>query len=392
MTRPPISIEQHRKWLRSSFLLSETEAYKEEMRQLVSDDIYGRNCDFFVSSHDFPNLSFGPAVALREFTPIHMLFGHGYGDLIRSRVSEVSGRKFATSQKPSNIEQIQAIAMAERPHYMEMLLSKKPTVNITLNPIVQPMGPSAPLKRIIETEDISSIPRKVYSLYSEKAKAGIGLKELYVRDFDPYYITRIFSAGILGEDKKIVPTRWSITAVDDTIGKFNIGRLKGFESVDKVMLFESSYLFNDFHVLLMPGSWRFENFEAWAPKTSWGAGGGYFVSEEYEGWDGRTAYADSQAGGYYASRFAVAEALKGMRRQASVVVIREVHEGFNIPVGVWQVRENVRNAMEQKPTVFEDVQSALAYLGTRLTVGIANYVSKSRILRQKTLRDFSQGM
>jgi len=391
MAKPPASIERHREWLRSSFLLTETEQYKEELKAIISDDIYGKSCDFFVSSYDFPNISFGPAVAMREFTPIHRLFGHGYSDLIRSRVSEVMGKKFATSQKPSNIEQIQAIAMAERPHYMEMLLSKKPSINITLSAVVQPMGPSAPLKRIIETENISSIPRKVYSLYSEKAKANIGLKELYVRDFDPYYITRIFSAGVLGEDKKIVPTRWSITAVDDTIGKFNIGRLKGFESVDKVMLFESSYLFNDFHVLVMPGAWRFENFEAWAPKTSWGAGGEYFVTEEFEGWDGRTAYADSQAGGYYASRFAVAEALKGMRRQASVVVIREIHEGFNIPVGVWQVRENVRNAMKQRPLVFEDVKDALAYLKTKLTIEIKSYVYKSRILRQKTLRDFSQG-
>jgi hypothetical protein len=391
MVKAKMSMEEHRRWLRSSFLMSETETYKEEIKQLISDDIYGKGCDFFVSSYDFPNISFGPAVALREFTPIHRLFGHGYADLIRSRVSEVMGRKFATSQKPSNIEQIQAIAMAERPHYMEMMLSKTPSVSITLSPIVQPMGPSAPLKKIIETEDITSIPKKVYSLYNEKAKANVGLMELYVRDFDPYYITRIFSAGILGEDKKIVPTRWSITAVDDTIGKFNIGRIKNFESVDKVMLFESSYLFNDFHVLLLPGSWRFENFEAWAPKTSWGAGRNYFVTEEFEGWGGRTAYADSQAGGYYASRFSVSEALKEMRRQASVVVIREVHEGFNIPVGVWQVRENVRNAMKQTPLVFEDLQAALSYLKQKLTIDVKEYVAKSRVLRQKTLLDFSQG-
>ncbi len=388
MVKPTVSMEEHRKWLRSSFLLSETEAYKEELRQIISDDIYGRGCDFFVSSYDFPNISFGPAVAMRDFTPIHMLFGHGYSDLIKSRVSEVTGRKFASSQKPSHIEQLQAIAMAEKSHYMEMMLSRKPIVNITLNPIVQPMGPSAPLKKIIETENIDSIPKKVYSLYNEKVKANVGLMELYVRDFDPYYITRIFSAGVLGEDKKIVPTRWSITAVDDMIGKFNINRVKAFESVDKVMLFESSYLFNDFHILLIPGSWRFENFEAWAPKTSWGAGRGYFVTEEFEGWDGRTNYADSQVGGYYASRFSVVEALKEMKRQAAVVVIREVHEGFNIPVGVWQVRENVRNAMKQAPLVFEDIEAALSYLGTKLTIGIREYAAKSRVLRQKTLMDF----
>ncbi|MCX6773788.1 MAG: hypothetical protein NTY68_02200 [Candidatus Micrarchaeota archaeon] len=384
-----MNLEEHRKWLRSSFLLNETELYKEELKKLISDDIYGKSANFFVSSYNFPSLSFGPAVALENHEPIHKMFGKGYSEIIRSRVSEVGGRKFSTSQKPTNIEQVQFLAMAEKPHYIEMMLSKKPDIKIMLNPMVQPMGPSAPLKKIIEAENITSIPKKVYSLFNEKAKANLGLLELYVRDFDVYYLSKIFSAGVLGEDKKIVPTRWSITAVDDSLGKFNIERIKTFETIDKVMLFESSYLFNDFHVLLIPGGWQFENFEAWAPKTTWGASPEkYFITEEHEGYFGRTRYADSQAGGYYASRFSVTEALKSMNRQATVVVIREVHEGFNIPVGVWQVRENVKNAMNQKPTVFEDVESALTYLKAKLTIDPKQYVSKSKILRQRTLASF----
>ena len=389
MVKPPINIDEHKKWLRSSFLLNETELYREELKNLVSDDIYGKSANFFVSSYNYPSLSFGPAVALKKYEPIHTMFGKGYADIIRSRVSEVSGRKFSTSQKPTNIEQVQFLAMAEKPHYIEMMLSKKPDVRITLNPIMQPMGPSAPLKKIIEAENITSIPKKVYSLFNEKAKANLGLLELYVRDFDVYYLSKVFSAGILGEDKKIVPTRWSITAVDDSLGKFNIERIKSFESVDKVMVFESSYLFNDFHIILMPGNWQFENFEAWAPKTSWGSSTReYFITEEHEGFFGRTDYADSQAGGYYASRFSVTEALKAMNRQATVVMIREVHEGFNIPVGVWQVRENVKNAMAQKPSVFEDVPSALDYLKSKLTIDPKEYFARSKILRQRKISDF----
>ena len=65
MVKPPINIDEHKKWLRSSFLLNETELYREELKNLVSDDIYGKSANFFVSSYNYPSLSFGPAVALK---------------------------------------------------------------------------------------------------------------------------------------------------------------------------------------------------------------------------------------------------------------------------------------------------------------------------------------
>jgi hypothetical protein len=38
---------------------------------------------------------------------------------------------------------------------------------------------------------------------------------------------------------------------------------------------------------------------------------------------------------------AVGELLEKERRQAAVVVLREAHPGYIMPVGVWQVREIV---------------------------------------------------
>jgi hypothetical protein len=80
------------------------------------------------------------------------------------------------------------------------------------------------------------------------------------------------------------------------------------------------------------------------------------------------------------------------RRQAAVIVLREAHPGYIMPVGVWQVRENVRNAMRQKPNKFETINEALTQMGTRFQIPIKQWVEKSTLLRnalfQKRLIDY----
>lgn len=48
---------------------------------------------------------------------------------------------------------------------------------------------------------------------------------------------------------------------------------------------------------------------------------------------------------------AVLEALERERRQAGAIILREAYAGY-VPLGVFNVRENVRNAMHQKPLEF----------------------------------------
>ena len=112
------------------------------------------------------------------------------------------------------------------------------------------------------------------------------------------------------------------------------------------------------------------------------------IIEEYEPFKGRASYAEKQGGGYYASRMSVVQALDRMRRQARVVVFREVYEGYVIPVGVWLVRETAKQAFMGKPAVFGTKREALNYIDSRLRLPISEYLRRSRILRQKRLSDF----
>ncbi|MEM4195385.1 MAG: hypothetical protein QXY05_03685 [Candidatus Anstonellales archaeon] len=387
MVKPNVSMEEHRRWLRSSHLLEKLSINFDEIEKKLGERIFGPSIDFFVGSTGWPNINAGPLISLGEATETKHLFGMGYEGIIASRLATTRGKKFTSVYSPRITESMKEIAMSIKPIDVEAHFSKKPFFELHLSPIVQPMGPSAPLKMLIEAEN-PIIPRKVYSLYEEKIRAIDAISELLSHGFDNYYISKILSAGVLGEEKRLVPTRWSITASDDMIGKIIINKIKEYKENNEILVFTSYYLFNQFVILLLPGRWEFENFEAWAPKTSWGLNQKeYTILEEYEGWRGRWRYAE-QAGGYYASRLAVLEYLNKMKMQSRVVVFREVYEGFYLPVGVWQVRENVRNALKQKPKKFSTINEALEEIKKYLRISLQEYRKRSRILGQLGLEEF----
>ncbi|HYM38517.1 MAG TPA: hypothetical protein VEY12_00025, partial [Thermoplasmata archaeon] len=91
-------------------------------------------------------------------------------------------------------------------------------------------------------------------------------------------------------------------------------------------------------------------------------------------------------------RLAVAEALVRERRQAATVILRETHPGYIMPVGVWNVREHVRDALRRPARSFATLAETLAYLQTRLDIPMARYVRMSEVLKhtlyQRTFDDF----
>jgi hypothetical protein len=137
----------------------------------------------------------------------------------------------------------------------------------------------------------------------------------------------------------------------------------------------------------MPGNWEFENFEAWAPGTVWSQGGSQpSIIPEYESYNGRTKYA-LQGGGYYASRYAAVESLDKIHKQARVVVFREIYEGYQLPLGVWVVRETALHAYDNLKR-FSTLSEALQEIQSRLRIPLATYFKMSKILSQSRLTDF----
>jgi len=80
------------------------------------------------------------------------------------------------------------------------------------------------------------------------------------------------------------------------------------------------------------------------------------------------------------------------KRQARVVILREAHPGYIMPVGVWNVRENVRAALLAPANKFRSLDEAFAYISTRLVIPRSRWVKESKVLKetlfQRGLEDF----
>ena len=91
---------------------------------------------------------------------------------------------------------------------------------------------------------------------------------------------------------------------------------------------------------------------------------------------------------------AVLEALAQEQRQAGAIILREALPGY-VPMGVFNVRENVRSAMQERPTEFEDLKSVLNHISERFTLPVQRFITETTLLkeslrqRQCTLNDFA---
>lgn len=365
-----------------------------KLNKKLSTEFFGPSPSIFIGHVGYPYVNVGPLAAIEIKPNIDNpanWFELSYSDIVELR-SLLLRSKIKTNVHAKNriVREGQELALAEKPTDIELEFKKKPVYKMTFSDVHQPMGPSAQLQKLRIAEN-PKIPRKVEYIVTDDIKANTAAGMLYANEQDVYKISTILSSGIMGLERsqKMVPTRWSITAVDDIVTKQMLNNIREFPSVNEFRVYSGQYLDNHFEILLMPGNFEYENFEAWSPKTVWGQYlKGVEIVEEYEPYQGRTKYADKEGGGYYAARLGVVEALHAMKRQARVVVFREIYEGYTIPLGVWVVRENARCAMQNKPMSFATQAEALGYIDSKLKLPIEKYIEQSKILRQKRLVDF----
>jgi len=97
------------------------------------------------------------------------------------------------------------------------------------------------------------------------------------------------------------------------------------------------------------------------------------------------------AGAYFAAKLGVSEYLLKNKIQAGVLIFREIRPEYAIPVGVWQVREGIREAMKQQPQIITDFNNALQIASTKTSVSKNEWIVNGNItnmIKQKTLLDY----
>ncbi|MEE8167294.1 MAG: Nre family DNA repair protein [Candidatus Hydrothermarchaeales archaeon] len=362
----------------------------------LKEELFGPSPSIFVGWKGYPKVFIGPLTSLQTENSAllddpSMWYGMGFNDIIRMRSLLVRSKlRQGVRARTKLVEESQEVALSITPVDTEVRFERKPSYGMSFTSISQPLGPSGILKDL-KVADNPKIPKKVDSIIEDEFRASDATLELYRSGFDVYYLSRVLSSGALGvkENRKLVPTRWSITAIDDILGKGLTEEIRDLPEVTDYMVYRNTYLYNHFEVLLMPRKWEYEQFEAWAPDTLWTmAYDKPAINQENEGYWGRKDYALKEGGGYYACRLAVLEALQRMRRQAGVVVFREIYEGYVMPVGVWEVRENVRKAMANPPSKFASLEEALEDIAKGLKIPLKEYLDRSNILRQLRLEEF----
>lgn len=359
----------------------------------------------FVGRFGYPKVNVGPLVPpLHGDTTLLDLpeawLDFGLADIVTFRWSLVRGLRRLPVETARDADRIlaslQDLATARRPAEAEVAFTRSPRGGLVTDREVQPFGPSAPL-RTLEIDAAPADVRLERVRSDGDLRAHDGILRLYGEGVEVSRIVRALSIGVLGlgDGRRLVPTRWSITAVDDTVGRSLLERVRDLPLLDGVRVHESWKLDNRFLVLLLPRPWSYELVEAWYPGTTWNPDGREVaIFGDGEGYGGRTAYA-SIGGCYYAARLAIAEALTRWRRQATALVLRETHPGHLLPLGVWNVRENVRNALRQPPRTFPGLPEALEFVFGRLAIPRDTWVHHSRLLpfllHQRRLENFGGG-
>lgn len=285
------------------------------------------------------------------------------------------------------LELSQEVGMSSKPVDIEINLADKPKFRLNTSAEIAPMGPHAVLKKAILTSNPHIDTRVDKVVGDHDLKSTDAMLYLYDKGFDENFLTKILSVGTLGikKNRHLVPTRWSITATDDTIGKNLIEELKDYSSADYQAYF-GSYLGNYYLILLFPEKWSYELFEMYRPNTSWNVSDDIDFTTDYENYDGRKSYAENCAGGYYAARLPILEKLKSMKRQASVLTLRFITGEYAVPLGVWVVREATRKAMSGKPIEFSDRELMLNYAKAlfkkNFGCDISNILKQSQMLKE----------
>jgi hypothetical protein len=292
------------------------------------------------------------------------------------------------------------VAIADRPVGVELGLEDRPGFDLdgSLEDIAAPRGPRVGADTARVTEN-PSVPRAIEKTLSDDDWRATGaMTYLYRRGFDVYEINNVLSVGALGrgENRRLVPTRWSITAVDDTVGQYLRGTIRNAPTIGQTSVWHAEYMGNEYWVVAAPGEWEFELLELKAPGSIWNPDpeGQMYMAADSEGYEGRMGYVEETSGAYYAARLGVLEALAERDRQAKVFVIRHATEGYWAPVGVWQIRESIRDAVAGEAAVAESFHSAVRELVPRLPVSMAGLRRKSTLAAgiQSDLSAFGGGI
>lgn len=352
----------------------------------------------FVGEYGYPHVRVGPMVP-----PYHgdtsildnpeLWLGKSLEEIVNYRINLLKGTMIHNVSKISDryIESLQDMALSKRAVDSTMTFEKIPSQY--LNEMVLsksyleeiPTVFSAPVSefKIYPSTSDEKIEKKYYD---GDLLASDAVVELYENNVDIARIAKVLSIGMLGRKKnrKLVPTKWSITAADDIVSMNLLKKIKDNTVLDCYLVFYFNHLGNYYSIIFIPDDvWNFEMIESWIDTN-----GRVHIGSDYESGKNIEHY-PSIAGAYFAARLAAAEYLFKKRKKSSVLILREIHPEYFMSLGVWQIREGIRESLKFKGKKFETFDSALKYGVSKTSLSINEWIKNSSIIRNKKQKRIS---
>ena len=374
---------------------------KKDLEKIINKkDIFGASPpSVFVGEYNYPKVRVCPQVPPLEgdtsFLDDPLKWENRSMDaIIKYRAMLIMGESnninVNLNKYPSNkiIENIQELSLSIKPVDSEIILKNKPKFDIVQNSFSPPIAPKGNLL-LFKISENPKIPKKSDYVVNDELKATEGIIKLYNYGFSEYYIIKLMSCGLLGINKKLVPTRWSITAVQDTIGKYLIKKIINYPFISNYEVYFSEFLGNRYAILIIPDYYSYELMEIWESGSLFGSDTPTVLGD-YENLK-KKGYAKETTGAFYAARLSILEYLNKRRKQGKIIVFREITKEYHTPLGVWQIRSGVKKALSNKKLQFDTLKECLKEIDKFLNNPIDLYLSKSKLLkkdRQSRLEEY----
>lgn len=311
-------------------------------------------------------------------------------NIIDLRANLINARKMVGITDVRNgskyLDIAQEIAMSFKTTNIDVELKKKLHKQIKVDSIHLPFGPSGEINKIDVNENLKLQFNVEKIFYDTDLKATEAIKILNEKGIPEYSLSQLLSIGIMGlkYNRKLVPTRWSITATDDTLGKNIIKEIKYNIINPNYKLFFGNYFGNYYLIFIFPEIWGYELFESSMPDLLINKDHEIYTVTDYEGYNGRKNYAENTAGGYYAARLSVLEYFKKNKIQGSALLLRFVTSEYSTPLGVFVVRQAVRKTINLDEVQFDNRKEMLVHgrnlILKRFGYDISNIIKKSVML------------
>jgi hypothetical protein len=344
----------------------------------------GSSPSVFIGSFGYPDVQGGPLLIDDSDNPPDWLKRNlGMDEIVGIRARTLRGSSALTPVAGG----LQEIALSSVPLDVDVSFERPVSFSLTFDGTMAPVGMTGSVKRM-DVIGSARVERVVDRITSDTdLPATEACVALANESVDVYQVSKLMTAGLLGKRRKFVPTRWAITAVDDTVSTSLKRAIARYPPVEEILVFSGEVFGNRIACILVPGDWRYEMVEVWGAHTLWG-GEEEMIVQDREGIK-KQGYSPI-SGAYYSARLGVCEYLNRIQRSARVIVVRSVSNEYWAPLGTWVIREATRKAMAAPPLALPTLDAAVAH--TISVIGSDSWVRHSTLIpelrTQRTLGQF----